>query len=86
LEGGWQLSVGFSSPACALSCADADPLNMSVAAAASINNFVIAKFSSNADCKAKPERPLGPSSPNPGALAIQLKNRALVPGTTNKIG
>jgi hypothetical protein len=39
LEGGWQLSIGFS----ALSCANADPLNISVAAATSISNFVIGK-------------------------------------------
>jgi hypothetical protein len=32
---------------CDLSCADADPLNINAAAAASTNNFVIAKTSSN---------------------------------------
>jgi hypothetical protein len=56
--------MALFSTACALSCADADPLNMSVAAAASMNNFLIATFSSNADYKARPERPLGPSSQN----------------------
>jgi hypothetical protein len=53
LEGGWQLSDGFSSLACALSWANADPLNISVAAAASITNFVIAKTSSIPDCKVR---------------------------------
>src|SRR5450759_5412357 len=48
-----QLSDGFSSLACALSWANADPLNISVAAAASITNFVIAKTSSNPDCKVR---------------------------------
>jgi hypothetical protein len=47
LEGGWQLSDGFSSRACAVSCAEADPLNISIAAAASKSNFVIAKSLSN---------------------------------------
>ena len=66
------MSIGLS----ALSCADADPHNISVAAAASINDFIIGKIPSNLDCKARPERSLGPSNPYTGAFdRISQKTR-----------
>ena len=51
LEGGWQLSDGFSPLSFALSCADDDPINIRVAAAVSTKNLVIAKTSLKSGCE-----------------------------------